>query len=189
MKKANLIVSGIIAIIAIVIIVVSAGYPRAEAYGTGAPGPGLWPICISVVMLLMAILLAVQTLRGKSDAKDAESNFTLVSADHLRVYISMAAMILYVALLKPLGFLLPTFIMSTLFIHWFSKESDPAYVARKAKSAFGMKVYEVFDIADGKKQSRPLWLCAVIGLIATFAVYFAFKLGLNVPMNFGLLYI
>jgi putative tricarboxylic transport membrane protein len=189
MKKANLIVSGIIAVLAIVIIVVSAGYPRAEAYGTGAPGPGLWPICISVIMLLMAILLAVKTLRGKENQEESDKDFNLISSDHIRVYVSMAALIIYVAVLKPLGFIIPTFIMSTLFIHWFSKESDPAYVARKAKSAFGMKVYEVFDIADGKKQSRPLWLCAVIGLIATFAVYFAFKLGLNVPMNFGLLYI
>lgn len=189
MKKANFIISGVITIIAIVVIIISAGYPRAEAYGTGAPGPGLWPICISVVLILMALLLTIKTLLGKSDAKDFSDKLTLWSADHLRVYISMLSLILYVVLLKPIGFLLPTFVMVTFFIHWFSKENDPSYVARKAKSPLGKKIYEVFDIVDGQRQCRPLWLCSVISLIATLFVYFAFKLGLNVPMSFGLLYI
>ncbi|MFA6935156.1 MAG: tripartite tricarboxylate transporter TctB family protein [Sphaerochaetaceae bacterium] len=89
-------------------------------------------------------------------------------------------------ILKPVGFLIPSFLMLTGFIYWFSKEPDESFVAKKAKSNFGQLLNAVFDNVDGLRQARPLWLCAVIALIATFSVYFIFKLGLNVPMNFGL---
>jgi len=182
MKKANLIVSAVIALLGIVIIIVSAGYPTAEAYGTGAPGPGLWPICISVILLLMSALLAAKTL-GKG-FKDTPLN--LKTANHLRVYLAMTILVIYLIILKPVGFLIPSFLMLTGFIYWFSKEPDESFVAKKAKSNFGQLLNAVFDNVDGLRQARPLWLCAVIALIATFSVYFIFKLGLNVPMNFGL---
>jgi putative tricarboxylic transport membrane protein len=182
MRKVNLIVSAAIAVLAIAIIVVCLGYPTAEAYGTGAPGPGLWPICIAVVLIAMSILLLVKTLTGKYE----DSTVDLKTVNHIRVYVSMALLIIYMIILKPVGFILPSFVMMTAFIYWFSKEPDEAFVAKKAKSNFGQLLNLVFDNVDGLRQARPLWLCAVIALIATFSVYFIFKLGLNVPMNFGL---
>ncbi|MCH3908746.1 MAG: tripartite tricarboxylate transporter TctB family protein [Sphaerochaeta sp.] len=189
MRKANIIVSILIAAIAITIIVISAGYPRTEAYGTGAPGPGLWPISVSVVLLAMAVIVFVKTIRGKMDYEDPDHTFTLASLNHLRVYLSMAVLVVYVALLKPLGFLLPTFVMVAFFTYWFSKEQDASYVAKKPKNAFGKMMYQIFDITDGMRQSRPLWKCLLVSAISTLIVYYVFKLGLNVPMDFGLLYI
>ena len=187
MKKANLIISAIMTVMAIVIICISATYPRAEAYGTGAPGPCLWPICISVVVIAMSLLMAIKTLKGSK--KEPDEPLVLVDTNHARVYISMAILLVYFFLLKPVGFLLPTFIMVSFFVFWFSKVQKEGYVAKKAKTAFGKKVFEIFNITDGVCQSRPLWLCLLISLVVTLAVYFVFKLGLKVPMNFGLLYI
>lgn len=188
MKKANLIFSALMIIISIVIICVSATYPKASAYGTGAPGPGLWPIVISIIVIAMAVVLAIKTLCGAKD-EECDVDLVLIDADHIRVYISMAVLLVYFCLLKPLGFIIPTALMVTFFIWWFSKKSDSSFVAKKAKSAFGRKIYEIFNIQDGMRQSRPIWLCFIIAVIVTLAVYFIFKLGLSVPMNFGLFYI
>lgn len=188
MKKANLIVSAVMTILSIIIICISAQYPRASAYGTGAPGPGLWPIVICIIVIAMSVILAVKTLCGAKD-EECETELVLIDTDHMRVYLSMAVLLIYFFLLKPLGFIIPTVLMVTFFIWWFSKKSEEGFIAKKAKSAFGKKVFEIFNIQDGMVQSRPLWLCFVIAVVVTLAVYFIFKLGLSVPMNFGLFYI
>ena len=51
MKKGNLVLAAICAVMSIGIIVVASDYPTAADYGTGVPGPGLWPIVISIVLL------------------------------------------------------------------------------------------------------------------------------------------
>ena len=186
MKKANLIISIVMTIISVVIICICSTYPRAEAYGTGAPGPGLWPVCICVIVICMSVLLAIKTLKS-SDKEDEK--IVLIDISHIRVYLSMAVLLIYFFLLEPVGFIIPTFLMVTFFVYWFSKVPDEKYTAKKAKSNFGKKIYEVFNVADGLRQSRSVWLCLVISLVSTLAVYFVFKFGLKVPMNFGLLYI
>ena len=62
MKKGNIIVSVLCAILGITVIAIASGYPTTADYGTGVPGPGLWPICISVVMLLCAAILVIYTI-------------------------------------------------------------------------------------------------------------------------------
>ncbi len=188
MKKANLIISAAMTVFALVIICISATYPKASAYGTGAPGPGLWPIVISIIVIAMSVLLAVKTLMGAKD-EECDEELILIDVDHARVYLSMAILLVYFLVLKSLGFIIPTVLMVTFFVWWFSKAPEEGYAARKARSAFGKKVYEIFNITDGIKQSRPLWFCFIIAVIVTLAVYFIFKLGLSVPMNFGLFYI
>lgn len=37
---------------ALYVIVTCLSYPRAEAYGTGVPGPGLWPGIIAALLLI-----------------------------------------------------------------------------------------------------------------------------------------
>lgn len=61
--------------------------------------------------------------------------------------------------------------------------------SKKANSALGKKIFEIFNIVYGVRQSRPIWLCLIISFVATLSVYFVFKLGLKVPMNFEFLYI
>ena len=67
MRKGNIIAGLICAALAVYVIVTCLGYPRAEAYGTGVPGPGLWPGIIAVLLLICSVGLIVVTLMMKKD--------------------------------------------------------------------------------------------------------------------------
>ena len=44
MKKGNLVLAAICAVLGVGIIAVASGYPKAADYGTGVPGPGSRPV-------------------------------------------------------------------------------------------------------------------------------------------------
>ena len=67
MRKGNIIAGLICAALAVYVIVTCLGYPRAEAYGTGVPGPGLWPGIIAALLLICSVGLIVVTLMMKKD--------------------------------------------------------------------------------------------------------------------------
>ena len=119
MKKMNLIFAGICAVLGVLLIVLAAGYPTAADYGTGVPGPGLWPIVISSVMLAMAALLVMKSVK-----MPAEKNvdIPLWNEGTKRVYITMGILFAYVAVLEFLGFIIATTVMEAIFIQWFAKK-------------------------------------------------------------------
>ena len=119
MKKMNLIFAAICAVIGVALIIMAAGYPTAADYGTGVPGPGLWPIVISAVMLAMAALLVLKTLKM---APEKNTEVPMWNEGTKRVYIVMAILFVYVALLEFLGFIIATTIMEAIFIQWFAKK-------------------------------------------------------------------
>ena len=118
MKKGNIITSTICMIVSIIVLVVAAGYPRAEAYGTGVPGPGMWPICIAACMLVTSIALLISALRTK---KEDDTELGMWNDGTKRVYISMIGLVVYVVALNILGFIIATILMLFGFIQWFSK--------------------------------------------------------------------
>lgn len=119
MKKMNLIFAGICAALGIGLILLASGYPTAADYGTGVPGPGLWPIVISAVMLACAALLVMKSLK-MPDEKNTE--IALWNEGTKRVYITMGILFGYVAVLEFLGFIIATTVMETIFIQWFAKK-------------------------------------------------------------------
>ena len=119
MKKMNLIFSGICAAIGVFLIVLAAGYPTAADYGTGVPGPGLWPIVISAVMLAMAALLAMKSVKMPAEKNVA---VPMWNEGTKRVYITMGILFAYTLVLEFLGFIIATTIMEAIFIQWFAKK-------------------------------------------------------------------
>ena len=119
MKKINLIFSGICAVIGILLIVLAAGYPTAADYGTGVPGPGLWPIVISAFMLTLAALLVMKSIK-----MPAEKNVDVPMWNEgtKRVYITIGILFAYTLVLEFLGFIIATTIMEAIFIQWFAKK-------------------------------------------------------------------
>jgi putative tricarboxylic transport membrane protein len=119
MKKMNLIFSGICAAIGVFLIGLAAGDPTAADYGTGVPGPGLWPIVISAVMLAMAALLVMKSVK-----MPAEKNVDVPMWNEgtKRVYITMGILFAYTLVLEFLGFIIATTIMEAIFIQWFAKK-------------------------------------------------------------------
>ena len=119
MKKGNLALAAFSALLGVVIIAIASGYPSSADYGTGVPGPGLWPIAISVVMIVCAGILVLKTKNMKPE-QDTKIEFLNVGSK--RVYITMAILFVYVLLLEFLGFLIATTVLEFIFIQWFAKK-------------------------------------------------------------------
>lgn len=120
MKKGNIITSIIVIALSIYVIVVCAGYPTAEAYGTGVPGPGLWPMAVAALMLIAAVILLIKSIRMKPEE---DVSIEIWTDGTKRVYISMGILIVYVALLGVLGFIISTALMLFIFMQWFAKKN------------------------------------------------------------------
>jgi putative tricarboxylic transport membrane protein len=140
MKKINLIFSGICAAIGVFLIVLAAGYPTAADYGTGVPGPGLWPIVISAVMLAMAALLVMKSVK-----MPAEKNVDVPMWNEgtKRVYITMGILFAYTLVLEFLGFIIATTIMEAVFLHWFAKKKP--WITAVMALVITLVIYVVFQ--------------------------------------------
>jgi putative tricarboxylic transport membrane protein len=140
MKKINLIFSGICAAIGIFLIVLAAGYPTAADYGTGVPGPGLWPIVISAFMLALAALLVMKTIK-----MPAEKNVDVPMWNEgtKRVYITMGILFAYTLVLQFLGFIIATTIMEAIFIQWFAKKKP--WITAIISLVVTLVIYVVFQ--------------------------------------------
>jgi putative tricarboxylic transport membrane protein len=139
MKKGNYVAAAICAVIGIVVIAIASGYPTAEAYGTGVPGPGLWPICISVVLLACSALLVYHTLKMPAEE---DTSLELWSPGSRRVYITMIILLIYVILLPTLGFIISTAVMQFVFIQWFAKKKP--YITAIIAIVITMVIYCAF---------------------------------------------
>ncbi|MEM5780601.1 MAG: tripartite tricarboxylate transporter TctB family protein [Lawsonibacter sp.] len=120
MKKGNLIVGGLCVLLAVVVIGVSSTYPTSAAYGTGVPGPGLWPTVISLLLLVCSGILIFRALFKMKPEENVSLN--LLSAGPCRVYLTILILLVYVLVLKPVGFIISTTVMEFVFIQWFGKK-------------------------------------------------------------------
>lgn len=139
MKKGNIIASVLVIALGIYVIITCLGYPTAEAYGTGVPGPGLWPGAVAGCMVLAGLALLIKSLRMKPED---DTPIEIWTDGTKRVYITMAILVAYVAILGTAGFILSTIVMLVIFIQWFAK-TKPA-VTVLISVATTMIIYCVF---------------------------------------------
>ncbi|MCM1252087.1 MAG: tripartite tricarboxylate transporter TctB family protein [Clostridium sp.] len=139
MKKGNIITSILVIALSIYVIIVCAGYPTAEAYGTGVPGPGLWPMAVAILMLIAAVILLIKSIRMKPEE---DTSINMWTDGTKRVYISMGILIAYVALLGVLGFIISTAVMLFVFMQWFSKKNP--LITMIISIVCTMAIYSVF---------------------------------------------
>lgn len=142
MKKGNLVFSAICIVLAVVIIGTALGYPSAKDYGTGVPGPGLWPIVICVVMLACVGIIIYRSMKLKPE-EDVKLEFW--NSGTKRVYITMAILFAYLLLLEPVGFIISTTVLEFVFIQWFAKKKPVITILISV--AITMVVYLVFKFA------------------------------------------
>ena len=140
MKKGNYVLAAICAVLGIGVIVISFGYPTAENYGTGVPGPGLWPIVISVVLLACTAIMVYRTWKMKPEE---DTKIEVAGKGARRVYITMGILVIYLLLLQPLGFIIATTALEFIFIQWFAKKNPLITLA--ISLAVTMVVYCVFQ--------------------------------------------
>jgi hypothetical protein len=80
-----------------------------------APGPGMWPLVVSVAMVVIAAVLALQS-RPRGD----EERFT---KDVVTVAIAAASLIAYAFLFELVGFEVPTIALLVLWLKGLGRES------------------------------------------------------------------
>ena len=141
MKKGNYIVAAICAALSILIIIIASGFPGTEAYGTGAPGPGLWPITISLVMLVCAIALFIRAAKMKPENDEA---IEMWSTGSKRVYITMGILLVYVFVLPTFGFIISTTLLQFVLLQWFAKKKWP--ITLLISAAITLSVYFIFKL-------------------------------------------
>ena len=111
MRKGKLILAGVFAALSLFFIAFSFELPPSK---NGVPGPGTWPILISLVMLFSALALGFKAFNNKD-----KTQINIAGKDQVRVYISMVSLVAYLICIVFIGFAVSTFIMLYGFITWF----------------------------------------------------------------------
>lgn len=112
MKKGNIIIASIFSAFAIFVIYMSLQLPPSK---DGVPGPGTWPILISVIMLGAAITIIINAIR-KNDGE-----LLLNTPNHIRVYITMGILVGYLVIMYYIGFFVSSVLMLYILITWFGE--------------------------------------------------------------------
>lgn len=135
MKKANLVLSGICSILALYVIMESQKFPAGAG---GVPGSGIFPTIIATLLLISCISIIVTSLKMENSEE-----IQWLATEVKPVYISMVAVVAYVAILAQVGFVVTSIVFMTIMIQWF-KKGNPAINALIAVIFVGI-VYGVFN--------------------------------------------
>lgn len=135
-RRLNLIVSAILTVIGVVAAIM------AWQLGLGSPdepGPGLWPLIVSVAMVVLAVIQLVRP----SSIEGAERFTTEIRV----VAIGAVSLVAYTALFEQVGFEMPTLALLVLWMKVLGRES---WVSTIATSIGGViAFYLIFITALG----------------------------------------
>lgn len=112
MKKGNIIIASVFMVFAIFVIYMSLQLPPSK---DGVPGPGTWPILISLIMIGAAITIIINAIRNKDNEQ-----LVLNTVNHYRVYITMGILIGYLLVMYFIGFFVSSVLMLYILITWYS---------------------------------------------------------------------
>jgi len=113
MKKGNIIVSIVFGLLSFIIIGASLTLEQSK---NGVPGPGTWPIAISVLMLIASISIFINAMKIK---KEDDTVLGVTGENPIRVYITMGGLIVYLLGMYYIGFVVATFFMLFIYISWY----------------------------------------------------------------------
>lgn len=113
MKKGNVAAAVLFAALAAFVIVESSSLPGGRA---GVPGPAVFPAAVAVLMLMAALSLVISSFRIPP-GEDMRLN--LLAPGSLRVYLCMAVMAAYVAVMPLAGFCAATSLFLFGLVKWF----------------------------------------------------------------------
>lgn len=142
MKKGNIVASLLCIALGAYVLIQCLGYPTAEAYGTGAPGPGLWPGVIAAGLILAALWVLITALRTPAEE---QGQIAIWGDAQKRVYVTMIILLVYCYLTTIVGFIPTTIVMMFIFVHWFAKYKW--YMTLLISVAVSVVVYVIFKYA------------------------------------------
>lgn len=103
-----------------------------------APGPGLWPFIVALLLTGTALVLVVV---------DDPADYERWTSGTARIVGGLAGLALFVVAFDAIGFLLPAFLMLLLWLRVFGRESWPWSVGLAVLGSVGM--WLLFDTALG----------------------------------------
>ena len=116
MKRTNIIFSIITMAFGAFVIFLTRSWPQSR---NGVPGPAVFPRIIAAIIIACSAIALIRSLISK---EEDINKVDYSSKDAIGVYITMGGLIVYIILLKYLGFIIDTIIMLSCFFAWFSKK-------------------------------------------------------------------
>ena len=157
-KYGDLVVSIFYLVLGFALIIGAKALPKSKVMEIG---PDFMPTVIGVLIIILAALLLINTVRDfRLNAEEAEKK-GVDPCDYKRVLASLVASIVYVNVLKPVGFIVSTLIY--LFL-------------------------QIFILApDDQRKPKNLMFYAILDVIFTLIVYFLFRYGFKIVLPAGLI--
>ena len=157
-KFGDLIVSAFYTVLSIVIIYLATQLPKSKVM---AIGPDFMPLVVGIISLVLAVILLIQSiakLRKKEDKVEVEEK---EHCDYRRVLESLLLATIYVNVLKPVGFLISTFVYLTLQM--------------------------IVLAPNDKRTKKEIIKYLIINLIFTVVVFVLFRYGFKIILPAGII--
>ena len=155
-KYGDIIVGIVYAVLGIALIIAARMLPKSQVMDIG---PDFMPTVVGTLILVLSIILlvqAVQELRKNPDKEVGKDE-----SDYKRVLLSLILALLYVFLLKPIGFIICTLVY--LFC-------------------------QIYVLApDSYRTKKDMIMYLIIDVVFTLIVYYLFRIGFKIVLPAGIL--
>lgn len=155
-KYGDIIVGIVYAVLGIALIIAARMLPKSQVMDIG---PDFMPTVVGTLILVLSIILlvqAVQELRKNPNKEVGEDE-----SDYKRVLLSLILALLYVFLLKPVGFIICTLVY--LFC-------------------------QIYVLApDSHRTKKDMIMYLIIDVVFTLIVYYLFRIGFKIVLPAGIL--
>lgn len=157
-KYGDLIVGAFYAVLSAAILIMARALPKSKVM---AIGPDFMPTVVGVISLVLSIILIVQAIGKLHANKGADEVKEKDESDYKRVLESLILATIYVNVLKPVGFLISTFVYLTL---------------------------QMIVLAPNDKRSKKEILkYVIINLVFTVVVFVLFRYGFKIILPSGII--
>ena len=155
-KYGDIIVGIFYAVLGIALIVAARMLPKSQVMEIG---PDFMPTVVGTLILVLSVILLVQSFRELK--KNTDKEYEPDTSDYKRVALSLILALLYVFLLKPVGFIICTLV----------------YL-----------VCQIYVLApDSHRTKKDIVIYLIIDVVFTLIVYFLFRLGFKIVLPAGIL--
>ena len=158
-KYGDFVVGIFYAVLGIALIIGAKALPKSKVMEIG---PDFMPTLVGAIILVLAGILLVDTFsRFKANAAELEASGFKDTSDYKRVLGSLVAALIYVNILKPVGFIVSTLV----------------YL-----------IVQIYILApDNKRTKMDIIQYAIIDVVFTVVVYFLFRYGFKIVLPGGIL--
>lgn len=155
-KYGDIIVGIFYAILGVALIISARMLPKSQVMEIG---PDFMPTVVGALILVLSAILLVQSVQELR--KNPDKEYAPDTSDYKRVVLSLILALLYVFLLKPIGFIVCTLVY-----------------------LFG----QIYVLApDTHRTKKDLIMYLIIDVVFTIFVYYLFRLGFKIVLPAGIL--